>query len=78
MWWQEAKSVNNVRSKELSWKFFKKLLKKKYMGEWYYDEKAKEFNDLQFRQLTMEEFVTKFIHLQRCVPYLKDEKEKVY
>ena len=28
LWWQEAKSVNNIRSKELSWKIFKKLFKK--------------------------------------------------
>ena len=27
LWWQEAKSVNNIRSKELSWKVFKSYLK---------------------------------------------------
>ena len=46
LWWQEAKRVNNIRRKELSWKVFKKLFKKIYMSERYYDEKAKEFNDL--------------------------------
>ena len=43
------------------------------MLEQYYDEKAKEFNDLRLGQLTMEEFVTNFVNLQRYVPYLKDE-----
>ena len=46
--------------------------------ERYYDEKAKEFNDLQLGMLTMEDFVTKFINLQRYVPYLRDEKAIVY
>ena len=33
---------------------------------------------MRLGQLTMEEFVTKFVNLQRYVPYLKDEKTKVY
>ena len=28
--------------------------------------------------LTMEEFVTKFVNLQRYVPYFRDEKARVY
>ena len=48
------------------------------MSERYYDEKAKEFNDLRLGTLTMDEFVTKFVNLQRYVPYLKEEKAKVY
>ena len=48
------------------------------MLEWYYDEKAKEFNDLQLETLTMDEFVTKFVNLQCYVPCLKEEKAKVY
>ena len=48
------------------------------MLELYYDEKGKEFNDLWLRMLTMEEFVTKFVNLQCYVPYLRDEKYRVY
>ena len=48
------------------------------MSEPYYDEKYKEFNELRLGQLAMEEFVTKVVNLQCCIPYLKDEKEKVY
>ena len=40
--------------------------------------KDKEFNDLRLVQLTMDEFVTKFLNLQRYVPYIKEEKAKVY
>ena len=49
---------------------FRKLFKNKYMLEMYYDEK-KEFNELKLGQLTMDEFVTKFVNLQRYVVYLK-------
>ena len=41
LWWQQAKSVNTIYYKELSWKIFKNLFKKKYMPERYYDEKDK-------------------------------------
>ena len=48
------------------------------MSEYYYDEKAKEFNNLRLVMLTMEEFVTKFMNLECYVPYLRDETTKVY
>ena len=44
----------------------------------YYYEKAKEFNDFRLDMSTIEEFVTKFVNLQRCVPYLREEKARVY
>ena len=74
LWWKEEKSVNNIHSKDLGCKLFKKPFKRKFMLDRYYDEKAKEFNDLILGQLTMEEFVTKFVNLQRHTPYLNDEK----
>ena len=57
---------------------FKKIFKKIYMSEWYYDEKSKESNDLRQGMLTMEEFVTKLVNLQPYVPYLMDEKYRVH
>ena len=48
------------------------------MWERYYDEKSKDFNDLRLRMLTMENFVTKFVNLQRYVPYLRDENDRFY
>ena len=48
------------------------------MSERYYDEKAKEFNYLWLGMSTMEEFVTKFVNLKRYVPYLREEKARVY
>ena len=48
------------------------------MSERYYDGKSKGFNELILVQLTMEEFVTKSVNLQRYVRYLKDKEAKLY
>ena len=41
------------------------------------DGKTKEFYELRLGQLTIDEFVNKFLELLRYVPYIKDEKEKM-
>jgi hypothetical protein len=41
------------------------------------DGKTKEFYELQLGQLTIEEFVNKFLELLRYVPYIKYEKIKI-
>jgi hypothetical protein len=46
------------------------------LSERYFDEKAKEFYELKLEQLTMQEYVNKFIDLLRYVPYIKAEKAK--
>jgi hypothetical protein len=45
--------------------------------ERYYDENSKEFHDLKLGQMTIEDFVTKFVNPMRYVPYHREEKEKV-
>jgi hypothetical protein len=45
--------------------------------EKYFDEKAKEFYELKLGQLTIEEYVNKFLDLLRYVPYIKAKKVKV-
>jgi hypothetical protein len=37
----------------------------------YFDEKTKEFYELKLGQLTIEEYVNKFLDLLRYVPYIK-------
>ena len=58
---------------ELSWHEFKRLFKKKYLLERYYDDKAKELYELKIGSMTNKEYTTKFLELLRYVPYLKDE-----
>jgi hypothetical protein len=46
------------------------------LSERYFDKKAKEFYELKLGQLTMEEYVNKFLDLLKYVPYIKEEKAK--
>ena len=41
------------------------------------DGKTKEFYELGLGQLTIDEFVNKFLELLRYVPYIEDEKVKM-
>ena len=74
IWWEDLKNMKGVREEDLSWKRFEKYFWKKYLSERYFDEKAKEFYELKLGQLTMEEYVNKFLDLLRYVPYIKAEK----
>jgi hypothetical protein len=69
--------VKGVHEKDLSWKQFDKYFRKKYLSEKYMDGKTKEFYELRRGQLTIDEYVNKFLELLRYVPYIKDEKVKV-
>lgn len=64
--------VRGINIEELSWHEFKRLFKKKYLSERYYDNKAKEFYELNMGYMTDEEYTTKFLEFLRYVPYLKD------
>ena len=43
----------------------------------YVDGKTKEFYELKLGQLTIDEYINKFLELMRYVPYIKDENVKV-
>jgi hypothetical protein len=76
IWWEDLKNMKGVCEEDLSWKRFEKYFQKKYFSKRYFDEKAKEFYELKLGQLTMEEYVNKFLDLLRYVPYIKAEKAK--
>jgi len=61
----------------LIWDEFKRLFKKKHLLERYYDDKAKEFYEIQMGSMTDDEYSSRFLELMRYVPYLKDEKAKI-
>ena len=69
--------MKGIHEKDLSWKQFEKYFKEKYMSEKYFDGKTKEFYELRLGQLTIEEYINKFLELKRYVPYIKDGKVKV-
>ena len=77
IWWEDLKNVKGVREEDLSSKQFEKYFWKKYLSEKYFDEKTKEFYEIKLGQLTIEEYVNKFLDLLRYVHYRKAEKAKV-
>ena len=66
--------MKGIHEKDLSWKQFEKFFKKKYLLETYFDGKTKELYELKLGQLTIDEYINKFLELMRYVPYIKDEK----
>jgi hypothetical protein len=77
IWWEDLRNVKGIHEKDLSWKQFDKYFKKKYLSEKYFNGKTKKFCELKLGQLTMDEYVNKFLVLIRYVPYINDEKVKM-
>ena len=61
----------------MEWAEFKRLFKKQYLSENYYERKTKEFYELRLGSMNMEELINKFLDLLRFVPYIKEERVKV-
>jgi hypothetical protein len=77
IWWEDLKNVKGIHEKEFLWKQFEKYFKKKYILEKYFNGNTKEFYELNLGQLTIDEYINKFLELIRYVPYIKDEKVKM-
>ena len=71
------KHVRGIKTNGLGWHEFKRLFKKRYLAEKYYDGKAKEFYELKMDSMIDEKYMTMLMELLRYVPYLKDEKKNV-
>jgi hypothetical protein len=76
IWWEDLKNVKGIHEEDLSWEWFEKYFRKKYLSEKYFDEKTKELYELKLGKLTIEEYVSRFLELLRYVPYIKVEKDK--
>lgn len=77
IWWTYLKLLTKVTEKKISWKWFKKSFKQKYLSERHYDGKNKEYHGLKVGQMTMDECYNKFLELLSYPPYIKDEKVKI-
>lgn len=74
IWWEDIKRVRDIKIDDLSWWEFKRIFRKNYLLERYYENKAKELYELKMGSTTDEEYSTKFIELIRYVLYRNDEK----
>jgi len=77
IWWEYLKNTRDIYEEEFTWSEFKRLFRKKHLSERYYDDKEKEFYELNMGSMTNEEYTSIFMELLRCVPYLKEEKAKI-
>jgi len=77
IWWEYVKNVKGICEDDLTWHEFDRLFKKKYLLERYFDDKAKEFYELQMDSMIEDEYTSRFLELLRYVPYLKEENSKV-
>ena len=77
IWFHDLNISHGLKEKNLEWSKFKKLFKKQYLSESYYERNTKQFYELKLGQKTMEDFINKFLDLLRYVPYIKEEKVKV-
>lgn len=72
------KNFKEIYEDDLTWHAFERLFKKKYLSERYYDDRAKEFYELQMGSMSNEEYTRIFLELLRYVPYLREEKTEVH
>jgi len=77
IWWEDVKNVMEIHEDDLTWLAFERLFKNKYLYERYYDDRAKEFYELQMGSMTDEEYTSIFLELLRYVTYLGEYKTKV-
>jgi hypothetical protein len=78
MWWDQFVQVQHIREKEVTWKEFKRYFEKKYLTKRYYDRKMKEFFELKFGSMTLDEYERSFLELLKYVPFIKDEAVKIH
>ena len=72
IWWQDIKRVKNVKEQYLTWRFFKKYFKRKFLSKQYYGERDKEFYELKLGSMSMKELSSNFLSLLRYLPYIID------
>ena len=65
MWWAQLKKAKNLDEKRISWRKFKEYFQEKYFSEHYYERKMKEFFELKFGTMSMEEYEKQLFQLFR-------------
>lgn len=77
IWWEDVKNVRCIHEEDLTWSEFEWLFKKKNLPERYFNDRVKEFYELNMGSMTDDEYTSKFLELLRYVPYLIEEKAKI-
>ena len=76
IWCDNLRNMKNINERKIVWKQFKNYFKQKYLLDRYCDRNIKEFHELKFVQMTMDEDANKVLELLRYVKYIRDDKVK--
>ena len=61
----------------MTWCELERIFRKKYLSERYYDDRVKEFYEINIGSMTNEDYIRRLLELLRYVSYLKEEKENI-
>lgn len=75
--WEYVNNIRYIYEEDLNLSGFDRLSKKKYLSQRYFDDREKQFYELNMGSMTDEEYTRKFLELLRYVPYHKEEKAKI-
>jgi len=77
IWCEYVKNVRGIHEEDLTWIEFKGLFKKKYLSKRYFDDREKEFYELNIRSMIYEEYTSRFLELVRYVTNLNEKKTNI-
>jgi hypothetical protein len=77
MWWDQYVQVQHIYEKKVTWKEFRRYIKRKYLTKHYYGKKMKELFELKLESMTIDEYERRFLELLKYVPFIKDEQVKI-
>ena len=77
MWWDQLVQMQHIKEKNVTWREFKKYFENKYLTKRYYEKKMKEFFELKFGSMTIDEYERRFLELLKYVYFIKDETIKI-
>ncbi|KAF3782450.1 hypothetical protein EJ110_NYTH34320 [Nymphaea thermarum] len=69
-WWKSTREIRFADPQSISWKQFRDSFFSTYFPAHAKNKKMREFLDLQQNQLSLEEYVTKYRHLEVYCPHL--------
>jgi hypothetical protein len=73
MWFDQLVQVHHIKEKSVTWREFKKYFEKKYLTKRYYERKMKEFFELKFGSMAIDEYKRSFLEMLKYVSFIKEE-----
>jgi hypothetical protein len=69
--------VQHIDENKVIWREFKRYFQKKYLTKRYYENKMKEFFELNLGSMTIDEYERRCLELLKYVAFIKDDQVKI-